>query len=312
MTDKGDMEKHMTLEDFEQALIKENIPREWVSLNEERTAPVTLKGKSLYYGKYGCTNFMKDIQYEYIFERLRKYKEESEFVASDENAQITDIEIISSESVKEYGEVFLAERTSDKGAYDTELLRQGFVYKGYDQYMGVSYYQKSCGSEIFTGVDIGLKIKTQDFEREQFGFTDTVMYSGVCFPFSNELREKIINYIREKKMQTISREDSLYNEVIRHYGFENIVKEEYKNLKLFDEAYKNSLEAEIERQILLNQYSKEDLLKVYRQVHRSNVGKQISKFSGTLSSRLYHIRKSRLDEAERNLETLSMDSCKLI
>lgn len=291
--------ENMTFEEFEQILKKEKIPREWFSLNETYAAPVVLLGKTLHYGKHGRLDFLDDIKYDIILEKLREYKAEFEFVQSNEIAQITYIEVVSSEHIKEYGNVFVVSRESFKSDKDTALLKEGFKFKGYDQYMAYYRYQKVCGDEIFTGVEIGLKLKTQDFERRQFGFKDVVMNSSVTLPFITKLREKIVEYVKEKKTQKISKEDNLFQEIIDEYGFKNIIEEENKRIEFLDEVYKNILGYELERQKLLRQYSEEKLLEVYRKIKMDSLFSSI-----TMSSRPYCIQNLRLLEAKMVLNEL--------
>lgn len=292
--------ENMTYEEFEQRLNEENIPREWVSLNQNYEAPITLSGDTLHYGKHGSTRFLYGIRYDYILEKLREYKDEQDFIRSDKIAQITDIMIASSEHIREYGDVFVVTRESFDSDNDTELLKKGFKYKGYDQYMAYYTYEKVCGDEIFTGVEIGLKIKTQDFEREQYGFEDIAMCSCVTFPLPMRLKNQIIKYIRENKTKVISNEDYLFQEIINEYGFENIIEEEHKRIKFYNEAYKNILGYELERQKFLKQYSEENLLEVYRKISLGSIFTQVM----SLSSRPDCIEKFRLHEAKKILKEL--------
>lgn len=290
----------MTRIEFEKILEIENIPREWVSLNELYKAPVSLSGKTLYYGKQGRLDFLYDVDYNTILEKLREYKAEQEFIQSNEIAQITNIEIASSERVVEYGNSFVVRRDSFADGMDKELLKQGFEYKDYDYYMAYSIYEKICGDEIFTGVVIRLNIKTQNFEREQYGFKDLVMDSGVTLPLPMKLRGKIIEYIKEKKTQIVSSEDDLFQEIINEYGFQNIIEEESKRIKFYNVAYKNILGYELERQKILRQYSEEKLLEVFRNIKMSNI------FSNniSISSRPDCIEDLRLLEAKEILKEL--------
>lgn len=293
----------MTFEEFERVLIKEKIPRKWVSLNEGYKAPVMLIGKSLYYGKSGCTNFLKDISYDFILERLQEYKKEVDFETSDLRAKVTgiDIGIIHQDHIKEYGDVFLVERTSFNGNQDSALLKAGYQPEYYDQYMGHWMYQKACGDEIFTSVTICLEIKTQDYEREQFGFQDNVLSSKLTLPFSRlskELREKIVRYIKEKKTQTVSAEDDIFGEIINEYGFEYIIQEENTRLQFLDEVYQKILGYEIRRQEFLEQYSEEELMEVYRSIKTEN----IFSTANTWFSRASLIEKRRFQEAKEKLQ----------
>lgn len=85
-----------------------------------------MSGKTLYYGKQGRLDFLYGVDYNTILEKLREYKAEQEFIQSNEIAQITNIEIASSERVVEYGNSFVVRRDSFADGMDKELLKQGF------------------------------------------------------------------------------------------------------------------------------------------------------------------------------------------
>ena len=224
-----------------------------------------------------------------------------DFETSDLKVKVTGIEIISKGYIKEYGDVFLVSRTSLNGNQDSAMLKEGYEFQYYDQYMGHWKYQKTCGDEIFTGVEFSLKIKTKDYEREQFGFQDNVLSSKMTLPFSKfsmELREKMVRYIKEKKTQTVSAEDDISGEIINEFGYEYIVQEEYTRLKFLDEVYQKVLGYEIRRQEFLKQYSEEELMEVYRSIKTENIFSKADAWY----SRASRIRERRLQEAKERLQ----------
>ncbi len=255
----------MNREEFLQKVKEENIPDEWYSLDDGKEAPIKLREKTLSYGKFGYTNFLMDINYEVILEKLYEYRKQQKFMTSDEEIEIRHISIEHEYWIDEYlgnKRFKLTERTFE-GENDSTLLKDGWSYSHYDRYMGDWIYTKEAGMEIFTDIEISFRKKTSDLDRRTFGFTDELMSTSIRYVIPVELKWKIFKYISEQKQTGIEKDCQLWKDIVNYYTIPEIIKEEYERLVFAEECYRNTLNYELKRQELLGIISNEALLEVY-------------------------------------------------
>lgn len=272
----------MKKEEFLQIVQEENIPKEWYSLDDGRSAPVELRGKSVYYGKCGFTNFLKDINYEVILEQLYKYRDEQNFLNSDAPIQVYGIRVDFKYWIEEFKENqrFRLKESSHEGEKDHKLLKDGWEFSHYDRYMGEWVYKKEAGVEIFTSLEISFKKKTTKTDEDTFGFKDPLLSTSVVYPIPDDLKEKIFKYISENKRTSILKDSTLWDEIINYFTIPGIVEDEFERLVLLEECYRNTLNYELQRQAYLGIVSRDELLEAYRSI---KIDKIFSKFSVAFS-----------------------------
>lgn len=289
----------MTKEEFLSKIEQEHIPSDWYSL-DGTPAPVMLKGNSLYYGKYGVTTFQADINYAYIFAKIQEYKKEQEFLASGQEIKVKGISVSFEHFLKEYlgNHKYLLTETSFHGEKDSSLLKNGWTYSHYDQYMGYWCYQKEVNDEIFTDIQIAIERKTSDLDRQLFGLIDSVHSSYVRYPIPPLLKDEIFEYISQTKTMKIGDNNKLWDKIIAYFTIEKIGTDELKRLTLLKDSYTNTLNYEIARQKCLGIYSEEQLIKVYRNMNMETI---FSK-SIDMNSRPYIVKNQILEDAKKRLK----------
>ena len=188
-----------TKEQFFEACRKADISEDWYAFSNDRIKPVCIGEKEVLYGKGGKTIVMLPFQlWDIAYEKLLEYKDQYDtFIKAGTKFRIDDVrwnsnaQIVASQSGG-YPYVTLrhVEFSEDP---EPSLLEKGWIYDGYDHYMGYSNYYKNVNIRNLAGeIVVEFTKLTDDRDRIEFGFTDAYMCGAYRYPVPAELKERIL------------------------------------------------------------------------------------------------------------------------
>lgn len=188
-----------TKEQFVEACRKAGISEDWYAFSNDRIKPVCIGEKEVLYGKGGKTIVLYPFQlWDTAYEELLKYKDlydtfikEGTKFRIDDVRWSSDVQIVAGRS-NGYPYVTLRHVEFSEEP-DPSLLEKGWIYDGYDHYMGYSNYYKNVNIKNLAGeIVVEFTKLTDDRDRIEFGFTDAYMCGSYRYPVPAELKERIL------------------------------------------------------------------------------------------------------------------------
>lgn len=238
-------------EDFIKACEKEGILPEWYSFTYDASKPVCINGNSVYYGTYGVTNCAVLMRiWDIAFEQLEKYKKEYDWKQTQQPFKIDSISFDYVWYMSPRDEDIYPYITVTTSAFDNkdaaERLATGWKDGGYDRYMGeYRYYKKVDIRDNLTCIYIRFTKRTEDRDRETFGFEAEYTSGGYRYPIPSELKEEIAQFVFNNKtlpykQQSKDLPEDLEKSIIEKYG-DSLLNDEYYALRRFKETHLQAL-----------------------------------------------------------------------
>lgn len=227
-----------------------HIDRSWYSFDGDRTRPVTLSGDTIYYGKSGETICgSKYGKYDIMLKELLAYKENYDYLQADVKYKISYVYAEYQGTVEKYykeqGKVLVADGTQSQGPSE-KLINEGWSFVQYDNYDGISRYNKLCGEEMLQHITIVFNKKTDQRDRDTFSFTKDAMITAVSFPVPEALRAEIFKDIAENPNRMYYPksviDDKLAMRAIEAIGgMDAVIEQEYTNLIKYSDLVRSRL-----------------------------------------------------------------------
>lgn len=181
-----------TKEQFISECSKKEISSDWYSFTYDESKPVSFDGTHLYYGKYGVTSeYVLLRMWDAAFEKLSEYKKDYLRKQLRVKSEMISVRISVKEFIDKadkYPEVLVSTISHSK-APDPALISAGWIYKGYDSYMGYNNYYKITDIRTVLGKII---ISYKKIKAEcEYGYTWVINE----YDIPEDMREEIAEYI---------------------------------------------------------------------------------------------------------------------
>ncbi len=199
------------------------IPQEWYAFSLDPDKVVRCdKERYVYYDYDNISSVHNDYQkqnvYEVMLDKLLMYKRRMEFVGKRSNLWIKDICVVNNE-----GEHFTCtnngkfkfEHTMYGEELPEEWKRAGYKYSRYDQYMGTATYVKTVDASVFKELSVTVVVRLSDAERPEYG--KEANQAELRYPIPEELREDILNYIRNDVRQLEIQGYELFDRIAAYF-----------------------------------------------------------------------------------------------
>ena len=242
--------KIKTKEQFLDECRKAGISDDWYAFTCDRSKPVSIDEDTVYYGKSGETIVTYPFhRWDIAFNKLLRYKEESEWEATGALYRITSVEWKSNANISNiFGYTMDIREYRFSEQPEQEMLDDGWVYDHYDQYMGYSVYRKSVslGSVMRnSSIVFAFTKRTDKRDADTFGFKEgRYIYGAYHYPVPQDLRERIKSE-RDFPVR-ISKE---LCKILTERLAKNLIEDEFADLCAFLKDLKTELQAAINPKI---------------------------------------------------------------
>ncbi len=231
-----------TREQFEEECKKAGIPENWCGYTHDRTRPVSMDEKTVYYRKIGKTLVSYPFQrWDVAFEELLKYRDQyNAFVVSCVRLQIDDVYWRSDADIIGSGGDFpyvTVRHVDFAEAPDQNLINEGWIFDGYDHYMGYCRYHRAVNVESLNGMIVVEFTKlTDERDKKEFGFTEVFMKGSCRYPVPEDLKEQIYRCVcKGRSLSALPR-----RELIRRFE-STLIEDEFSALVRLKRDHLNAL-----------------------------------------------------------------------